>query len=123
MRESRRRLLMTFVGVAGVLAAGPALSRLEGQTRQAPSAKPYPNGRDPNLAPERDEPRILDPKAIERANQQELKKDVAKLYEMVSELKEQVEKTDATSVLSLSVVKKAQQIEKLAKQIKGLAKG
>jgi hypothetical protein len=42
---------------------------------------------------------------------------------MVTELKDQVDKTDATSTLSLSVVKKAQQIEKLAKQIKDLAKG
>jgi hypothetical protein len=47
---------------------------------------------------------------------------VQKLYELVSELKEQIEKTDATSTLSLSVVKKAQQIEKLAKQIKDRAK-
>ncbi len=46
-----------------------------------------------------------------------------KLYEMVSELKEQVDKTDATATLSISIVKKAQQIEKLAKQIKDLAKG
>jgi len=42
---------------------------------------------------------------------------------MVSELREQVQKTDSSSVLSVSVVKKAQQIEKLAKQIKELAKG
>ncbi len=122
MRESRRRLLMTFVGVAGVFAAGPALSRLQAQSGQAPRAKPYPNGRDPNHPPEQEEPNTLDTKAIERANRQELKKDVAKLYEMVSELKEQVEKTDATFVLSISIVKKAQQIEKLAKQIKNLAK-
>jgi len=70
-----------------------------------------------------DEPSRPDPKAIGRANQKEIRTDVAKLYEMVSELKEQIEKTDATSTLSLSVVKKAQQIEKLAKQIKELAKG
>ncbi len=42
---------------------------------------------------------------------------------MVSELKDQIEKTDSSSTLSVSVVKKAQQIEKLAKQIKDLAKG
>jgi len=70
-----------------------------------------------------DDPSRPDPKAIERANQKEIKTEVAKLYEMVSELKEQIEKTDATSTLSLSVVKKARQIEKLAKQIKDLAKG
>jgi hypothetical protein len=32
-------------------------------------------------------------------------------------------RTDANSMLSVSLVKKAQQIEKLAKQIKDLAKG
>jgi hypothetical protein len=45
------------------------------------------------------------------------------LYDLVGELKEQVDKSDATSTLSLPVVKKAQQIEKLAKQIKDRAKG
>ena len=43
---------------------------------------------------------------------------------MVSELKEQVEKPNSASNLSLvRREKKAQQIEKLAKQIKVLAKG
>jgi len=42
---------------------------------------------------------------------------------MVSELEEQIDRTDSTSTLSMAVVKKAQQIEKLAKQIKDLAKG
>jgi hypothetical protein len=42
---------------------------------------------------------------------------------MVGALKEQVDKSDATSTLSLPVVKKAQQIEKLANQIKDRAKG
>jgi hypothetical protein len=64
-----------------------------------------------------------DQKAIDRAKQQELRTDVSKLFEMVSELKEQVERTDTNSTLSLSVLKKAQQIEKLAKQIKEVAKG
>jgi len=64
-----------------------------------------------------------DKKAIDRQNQQEIRADVTKLYEMVSELKDQIDKTDSTSTLSVSVVKKAQQIEKLAKQIKDLAKG
>jgi hypothetical protein len=122
MTESRRHLLMTFVGLAGALAVEPALARLRAQTGQEPKAKTYPNGRDPNIAPGLDEPSRPDPRAIERANQLELKKDVAKLYEMVSELREQVDKMDSTGTLSVSVVKKAQQIQKLAKQIQGLAK-
>jgi len=61
--------------------------------------------------------------AIEMENQKELRANIAKLYDMVVELKEQVEKTDANSTLSVPLMKKAQQIEKLAKQIKNLAKG
>jgi uncharacterized phage infection (PIP) family protein YhgE len=70
-----------------------------------------------------DDPSRLDPKAIARANQITIRTDIAKLYEMASDLKEEIEKMDATATLSVSVVKKAQQIEKLAKQIKELAKG
>jgi len=42
---------------------------------------------------------------------------------MVVELKEQVDKMDVNSTFSIPVMKKTQQIEKLAKQIKNLAKG
>ncbi len=126
MPESRRHLLTALFGAAGVLAVEPLLAGLQAPapgSGSSPRAKVYPNGRDPNVMTGMDEPSRPDPKAIGRANQKEIRTDVAKLYEMVSELKEQIEKTDATSTLSLSVVKKAQQIEKLAKQIKELAKG
>jgi hypothetical protein len=126
MPESRRHLLTALFGAVGVLAVEPLLAGLQAPapgSGSSPRAKVYPNGRDPNVMTGMDEPSRPDPKAIGRANQKEIRTDVAKLYEMVSELKEQIEKTDATSTLSLSVVKKAQQIEKLAKQIKELAKG
>jgi DNA-binding transcriptional regulator GbsR (MarR family) len=62
-------------------------------------------------------------KAVLEQNQKDIKKDVEKLYELASELKTEVDKTDATAVLSLAMVKKAEEIEKLAKQIKDHAKG
>lgn len=126
MTESRRHLFTALFGAAGVLAVEPLLAGMRVSPQgpgTPPKAKIYPNGRDPNAPPGIDELSRPDPKAIERANQEKIRTDVAKLYEMVSELKEQIEKTDATSTLSLSVVKKAQQIERLAKQIKDLAKG
>ena len=123
MPESRRRLRVTMVGAAGVLAANPLFLAAQGRTPPRPI--PSPNAPDSNF-PHRigdPEPTVgLDPKAIEKQNQMEIRSEVQKLYELVSELKEQVEKTDATSTLSVSVVKKAQQIEKLAKQIKDRAK-
>ncbi len=42
---------------------------------------------------------------------------------LASELKTEVEKTDSTTILSLAMLKKADEIEKLAKQIKDQAKG
>jgi hypothetical protein len=126
MPESRRRLLTALFGAAGVFAVEPLLARLQAPNPSSgplPKAKVYPNGRDPNISTGIDDPTRPNRKAIARANQIEIKTDIAKLYEMVAELKEQIENTDATATLSFSVVKKAQQIEKLAKQIKDLAKG
>jgi len=118
-------MLTALLGTAGVLVVEPLLAGPQAPapgSGAAPKANVYPNGRDPNAATGIDEPSRLDPKAIERANQQKIRTDVAELYEMVSDLKEQIEKTDATSTLSVSILKKAQQIEKLAKQITSLAK-
>lgn len=123
MLESRRCLLMTFVGAAGFLAVEPLVAALQSPGRASPQAHPYPNGRDPNVPPAMDEPRVLDPRAIELQNHKKLRSDVAKLYEMVSDFREQLEKTDENSTLAVPLVKKAQQIEKLAKQIKNLTRG
>jgi hypothetical protein len=51
------------------------------------------------------------------ARQKQLKEDTEKLLQLATELKESVEKTNE-NVLSLDVVKKAEEIEKLAKHIK-----
>ena len=126
MPESRRRMLTGLFGAAGVLAVEPLLAGLQAPapgSGGSPKAKVYPNGRDPNANMGIDDPSRLDPKAIARANQITIRTDIAKLYEMASDLKEEIEKMDATATLSVSVVKKAQQIEKLAKRIKELAKG
>jgi hypothetical protein len=119
MSESRRGLLITLAGAVSVLVASPLLL-----PAQSIKPVPSPNAPDPNF-PHRigdPEPTVGDPKMIDKQNQAQIRLEVQKLYEMVGELKEQIDKTDANSTLSLSVVKKAQQIEKLAKQIKDRAK-
>ena len=122
MTKTRRRMLTTFLGTAVALPMQPLLSWLQ---RAAPGVKPvpYPNGRDPNALPGLDDPTTIDRKAIELEHRKELRADVARLYDMVLELKEQVDKIDVNSTFSIPVIKKTQQIEKLAKQIKNLAKG
>lgn len=86
---------------------------------------PSPNAPDPHAPAGLDRPPMGGPnsKTINPQVEQELRTDVQKLYALASDLKQQVESTDLNSVLSIGVVKKAQQIEKLAKQIKEHAKG
>jgi hypothetical protein len=64
-----------------------------------------------------------DPKQILKQNKDQIHDDVEKLYVLATELKDEVEKTDSVNVLSLGMVGKAEQVEKLAKQIKNLARG
>jgi hypothetical protein len=79
--------------------------------RNPTSGLPLPPTADPNPRPWLDE------------NQREMKSDVDKLYDLANELKQQVEKTDSTSVLSLNLVNSAKKIEDLAKHIRNLARG
>ena len=62
-------------------------------------------------------------KSILEQNEKNIKRDIEKLYELATQLKTEVEKTDSSTVLSVALVKKAEEIEKLAKQIKERAKG
>jgi len=64
----------------------------------------------------------LDKRLLEE-NQKEIKKKVEKLFDLASELKDEVEKTDSSKVLSLNLVRKAEEIEKLARDIKNRSKG
>jgi len=88
MPESRRRLLTALVGAAGVFAVEPLLAGLQGTRRRL---RFTPTAGIPTETTV-DDPSQLDPKAVARANQMEIKTDITKLYEMVSELKEQVDK-------------------------------
>jgi len=54
--------------------------------------------------------------------QEEIKKDSEKLLELATELKQSVDKS-SENTLSLDVIKKAEQIEKLAKTVKEKMKG
>lgn len=121
MQESKRRLFMTLASAAGLLAAKPLLFGLQ---MPHPQPIPSPNAPNQNYPPGLQGPDInpKDDKLIKKQNQAEIKSDVEKLSELVADLKTQVERIDSDNTLSLSMVKKAQQIEKLAKQIKDLAK-
>lgn len=122
MLRSRRSLLAILSGMAGAVAVLPWVSGVA----QAPSPMPSPNApANQNVPAGMDGPDLIKPdKApVNPVNQEQIAASVEQLYKLAAELKDEVEHTDLRSTFSLAFVKKAQQIEKLAKQIKDRAKG
>lgn len=119
MQSSRRSLLLiSFAAVPGLLSAFQDPIPDASRSRRRPDAADDPTNT-PNSPP-------FPPNASKmmlEERQKSIKKAVEKLYELAAQLKTEVEKTDATTVLSLAILKKAEEIEKLAKQIKDHAKG
>lgn len=110
-----------------ILASGAAalLWQVLGMLAQQPHKLQQPRRPrpDPSAAPE-DQPVPREAlKAVLQENQKQIRKDVEKLYQLAEELKKEVEKADASEVLSLNVLRKAEEVEKLAKRIKNLARG
>lgn len=61
-------------------------------------------------------------KKVNLQRQQEIRRDSEKLLELAAELKQYVDKTNE-NIISLDVIKKAEQIEKLAKTVREKMKG
>jgi len=117
--ETRRTFLACLVLVG--VSAGLAGETTKGQIPvvKAPTQNPHPS-----QAPDTDATSLPNPdKKILENNDKDIKKKVEQLYQLASELKEEVEKTDSTKVLSLNLMKKAEEIEKLAHDIRNRSKG
>ena len=54
---------------------------------------------------------------LNKQRQEEIRQDTLKLFQLATDLKAAVEKTDE-NVMSLAVIKKAEEVEKLAKKVK-----
>jgi hypothetical protein len=123
MDPSRRRTLNICLGLVAFLLRPGAVSA----QNQAPGLPPPGSPRrTPNASGDSEGsglPPASGTKAVLEQRQKDIKKDVEKLFDLATDLKTEVEKTDATSVLSMAMVKKTEEIEKLAKQIRERAKG
>src|SRR5260370_8916540 len=94
--DSRRKSLMTFIrlGVpAGILALAHS-AQARPKRPQNPPQLPQQKEDDSNTPKP-------DPKLILEANQNELKKNVERLYDLASELKAEAENTDTGPLFSL----------------------
>ena len=117
MRKSRRRFVFALCA-AGVPLGALARTLVAQAPNRPVQSNPTTRERDDNP----NSPKI-DTKAILEANEKDIKKNVERLFQLASELKTEVEKTDSALVLSLPMLKKTEEIEKLAKEIRIRAKG
>jgi cytochrome P450 len=117
MKTGRRFFLS---GVAAALAGTRALlAGGQGQRGRYPPRNPQvPDASNSNGAGDPPLPARADPRVQLKEGQKELRRDVDRLLQLVKDLKDESDKTPETDVLSLSLVKKAEDIEKLARQIK-----
>lgn len=122
MLESRRSLLKTVVGTAGTLATAPWMYAAFQHPAPMPSANAPTNQNAPTglNAPPISNSDKSPPNPL---NQEQIVDMVQQLYKLATELKDEVEHTNLAAVFPVTFVKKAQQIEKLAKQIKDKSKG
>lgn len=111
----------------GFLAGLAILAMPLGAVKMAGRQNPMPRPQEPRTgqdAPGSEGPALPNPeKRVLEENDKDMKKKVERLYELASELKEQVDRTDSSKVLSLNLMKKAEEIEKLARDIKNRSKG
>ena len=116
-----------FSGV--VLATGICIATpmaIEAWQRATPQPRPSPNAPSDLNALDRlnGPPATVDngKQSVDQQNQLEIRLQVQRLYAMATELKDEVDNTNSNTVLNLAVLKRAQEIEKLAKQIRDRAK-
>jgi hypothetical protein len=124
MWETRRRFLMTLVAGASCSVATRGI-----MFAQLPKKNPFPT---PPASAETQNPAEMDaakadPQSVKRAalkqNEKEFRAGVDRLYRLASELKQEVDKTVTTEVFSVQMYRKTEEIEKVAKLLKGKAKG
>jgi hypothetical protein len=120
MFDTRRRFLSALAGAGSLTALAWSLSAQSRPQGQPPRQPGDPNGDDP---PGSALPTKSPTKAMLEANEKDIKKNIEKLFQLATDLKDEVEKTDSSQVLSVGLLKKADEIEKLAHDIKTRARG
>lgn len=125
MAEARRKFLTTIGGAAGCFVALRGLAQ-EPKKKDSPMPDPPKPAETLNpaeaAAAARQDPQIAK-RAMLLQNEKEFRAGVNRLHQLVSELKEDLDKTATTDVFSVQMYKKTEEIEKLAKQLKGKARG
>ena len=114
---SRRICLWLFLLLVSCGSAAAQSNPCEDPARQRPvydPSRPRETNQMPDIPPDMQHKQV---KALNQERQASLKKDTDKLLQIATELKQQVDKTNENQ-LSLEVIRKTEEVEKLAKSIR-----
>ncbi len=130
MPENRRSFVMAVAAAASSVAVDALLAPLWSHLIMAaqrpiiPPPKPAPAETQNPAQQEANSPEANAAKrAILLKNEKEFREGVERLYQLTADLRDEVQKTMTKDVFSLRMVKKTEEIEKLAKTLKTKAKG
>ena len=125
MSQSRRNFLAAAASAVMASAWGAGLLAAQSQmpVPRLPlpgGGRPFPDGPfgDAPMPP----PRRSTTQQM-KINQAEIEKDMLRLKAAVGELEKEFDSNDTTAVLSMAAVRKAEEIEKLARHIRDLVRG
>ena len=120
MQTGRRSFLsmmvMTLAGTKALVAGQQGLIREDPPSSEIPDASG--TGKLTDVA----NPPQWALKAQLEKNHRNLRRDADHLLQLVQELKDEADKTEDVEVMSISLIRKTEEIEKLARHIKGLAR-
>ena len=114
---SRRLCYLLLVLLVSYCAGGAQSNPCDDPARQRAifdPSRPRETNQNPDMPPDMQHKQI---KAMNQERQASLKKDTDKLLQIATELKQQVDKTNENQ-LSLEVIRKSEEVEKLAKAIR-----
>src|SRR5262245_28432076 len=116
MIPSRRKFIRAAASLAAAIGGGALFAQ---NPIPMPAGGPIPNSPFPGSPiggpmPERTQ----SPAERLKMNQDQIRKNMARLKEAVAELQKEFDANSATTVLSMSAVRKTEEIEKLAKDIR-----
>ena len=123
MRKTRRAFLMT-VAAAGCLVAKNGFSFPQAPRKPTPFPTPpeAAETQNPAAGQAKSERQTARRVALQK-NEKEFRAGVDRLYQLASELKQEVEKLPTSDIFSVQMYKRTEEIEKLAKQLKAKARG
>lgn len=123
MLETRR----DFVLALAVLSSSLLVTRSPALSQKTTGFPHPPKPADPQERDKNDLSRPKDLTTSQQArlvlNEKQFRTDVEKLWQLSSDLRNEVQSTATSKVFSVSMFRKTEEIEKLAKRLKSLAKG